>query len=256
MVSYMDSTRQWIPFDAVVPIILKNDEYPEFPHLSGTGFIVIFPPYDYVFLVTARHCVVKDEDNSWKGMPFIPVEDQWIPLTSCITAKEEKEQEFFEDVAIFPVVDIPEKKELARLYKRAIKLIHQDNVNTILNFINRRGENLRIAGFPHCSKGINYDGGVFEYTPRGTYGKITQLPAEGHIYELGELNWNEGELFGFSGSPVLSLHPSYSGVTSCVVGVVLHGSSKKIRAININVVTDIISCWIVQNNSTEVLPDR
>lgn len=252
----MSNTSQWIPYESVVPITLKNNQFPDFPFLSGTGFFVVFPPYNHVFLVTARHCVF-DNNSISRGVIRIPWKNsedctEAIRFSDCLTGKTETSGEFIEDVAVFVVEEMPQDK-MTYLTDRAIKLQHKDNVNFILNHICERRENLRIVGFPGCSKYIDYDDRRLTAVPRGIYGKITKESMKADGYEVSELNWKEGGLDGFSGSPVLSLHQNSSGgVTPVVVGVVITGSPERFSAVNINIATDLISCWIAYINDIDI----
>lgn len=236
--------------------MLKSDECPEFPFYSGTGFFVVFPPYEWVFFVTARHCIFSSDDKQM-GHLQIPWRNsegckEAVYFSDCLTAKTRYSGELFEDVCVFVVGDMPQE-ELLHLSKRALRLQHQDNVDIILREIDRRRENLRIVGFPGCSKEINYDAQRAIATPRGIYGKIMPNSLKRDEYEVHDLNWTDGELNGFSGSPVLSLHPTLSDdVTPVVVGVVVRGSSRRFAAVNINVATSLIAAWIVTGQSITI----
>lgn len=55
------NTAAFIPYDAVAPIIIF-DKNQKIPFYSGTGFFVKFLPFDDIFFITAKHCVVSDEN--------------------------------------------------------------------------------------------------------------------------------------------------------------------------------------------------
>ncbi|MBB2170330.1 hypothetical protein HLH36_18615 [Gluconacetobacter aggeris] len=243
-----NNTRKWIPFESVVPIIMISDHAPEYPFFSGTGFFVIFPPYEHVFLVTARHCVLNDDGTS-KGRLLIPWKEsehcrEIIRFSGILTAVTTYSRGFHEDICVLIVSDTsPERLE--HLRNRALTLQCQDNVDSILEFVGAQDENLRIVGYPGCSKTFDYDTRMAKVEARGTYGKILPGTLKNDQFDVGGLNWKDGELGGFSGSPVISLHPtSGGGVARIVVGVVSLGSSTKFTAININVVTNLISILI------------
>lgn len=44
------NTKEFMPFESVVPIMITNKEYPEYPFFEGTGFFAKFDPYDEIFL--------------------------------------------------------------------------------------------------------------------------------------------------------------------------------------------------------------
>lgn len=252
----MANTSQWMPYESVAPILLQNNEFPEHPFLSGTGFFVVFPPYDYVFFVTARHCLL-DNTGEQLGELKIPWKssegcEEAIRFSYRLTGATDVSGEFEEDICVFVVGDMSREKML-HIASKSIKLQNQDNVDLILDYINAHRENLRIVGFPGCSKEIIYEDRKLVATPRGIYGKMTSDSLKRDGYEVSELNWKEGGLSGFSGSPVLSLHATPSGaVVPIVVGVVVTGSPEKFRAVNINVATSLIAFWIASKNGIEV----
>jgi len=252
----MGNTSDYIPVEAVVPIVLKHNEFKEYPFLSGTGFFVLFPPYPDVFFVTARHCVFNDNGNplgalqiSWRNAEGC---GEAIPFSCCLSGKTADSGAYFEDVAVFVVDEMPDDRK-NHLYERALMLSNQELISFLISHADASRENLRIVGFPGCSKYIDPDGDRLIAAPRGIFGKITQGSIKQDRYEVSELNWTEGEINGFSGSPVLSLNPTSSGgVARIAVGVVVNGSSKKFHAVNINVVTDLIAGWIAYKANLDI----
>lgn len=62
---------------------------------------------------------------------------------------------------------------------------------------------------------------------------------------MGNLSWGEGELSGFSGSPMLELFSrinleSQERIEPVPVGVIVTGGNNIVRCVSINIVTDII----------------
>jgi hypothetical protein len=242
------NTSKWIPHEAIASIVIVDEDYRDWPYLSGTGFFVVFEPYPSIFFVTARHCVLHD-DGRPKGIIQVPWKNsvdcrEAVPFIDCLAAKTQFSGDHFEDICVFVVGNFAPER-LAHLRGRALKLQHQDNVDAILSLVDRERENLRTIGFPGCSKAIDYDEYVNTATPRGTYGKIIPGTLSGDEFSIGELNWRGDDITGFSGSPVLSLHPTPSGdVVPVVVGVLVRGSATRFTAININVATNVIASWI------------
>lgn len=248
----MSNTSRWIPYDAVGLIAIRNERFPDYPHLSGTGFLVVFPPYQHLFLVTARHCVFCDRTNELSGAVEIYISGERIPVSEHLTGQTTESAEFFQDIAVFVIGKSPHDI-IDRLGEKAIELKHQDDVDSILGFTYENRENLRIVGFPGCSKKFDYDSNLVTAAARGAYGKISQWSKKNEIFEVDGLNWKEGELNGFSGSPVLALLPnSTGGVTPIPVGVVVTGSSNGLRAINMNVATNFIACWIAHKEGIDI----
>ncbi len=249
------NTSKWMPFEAIASIILIYPDYPEWPRLSGTGFFVVFEPYKSVFFVTARHCILHD-DSRPMGLIQVPWKNsvecrEAVPFMECLEAKTLFSGEYFEDICVLVVGDLAPER-LAHLRERALKLQHQDNVDEILSLVDTGRKNLRTIGFPGCSKAIDYDEHVNTATPRGTYGKIIPGTLKGDEFSVSELNWQQDDITGFSGSPVLSLHPTSLGdVVPVVVGVLVRGSATQFTAVNINVATSLIAGWILDGTTDE-----
>jgi hypothetical protein len=62
------NTSEYIQYNCIASVLLKNQDYPEYPYfrLSGTGFFVKFPPFETIFFVTGKHCVI-DNDGKFQG---------------------------------------------------------------------------------------------------------------------------------------------------------------------------------------------
>jgi len=252
----MNNTSKWIPYKSVAPIVLKNNDFPDHPFFSGTGFFVKFPPFPYIFFVTARHCVF-DNKETCLGRLQIPWKNsveckEPIIFEECINAKTETSGGFFEDIAVFVIGDMLECK-IQHLDSRALNLECQETVMNTIHYIRNKRENVRIVGYPGVSKCIDYNKREMAVQARGCFGTITPQPFTTERFEVSNLNWKGSDFDGFSGSPVLSLCPNSSGgVTPVVLGVVSTGSSKKFSAVNINAITDLIACWIACKNKIDI----
>lgn len=252
------NTAEFMPFESVAPIMITNKEYPEYPFFAGTGFFAKFNPYDEIFFVTARHCTY-DSNNQPIGRLDIPLE----PVPTCkkrIIFSEEligavSEESGIEDVIIY-VVDkgIPEQVEL--LGRRCLRLIHQDDASFVLNFSLGGTGKLRCVGFPSNSKEIDYKDMCATTQPRGLHGNVTQLYDDGLHFTMENLNWGEGELSGFSGSPMLELIPlninfeRQKRMEAVPVGVMVTGGNNIVRCVSINIVTDMIACYFRKQQKT------
>lgn len=242
-----NNTSKYIPWESVSSITLINVDFKEYPILSGTGFFVFFPPYDDVFFITAKHCIV-DGDGKVKGELLIPCtheDNRVIKFSHCLEASYKDDPDgFIEDIMVFVVGDIPEDQK-SIIKNRALRLQHQDNVDIILDSIISQKENIRIVGYPDVSKSIDYDQASMRLQPRGFYAKISGKSKMRNCYELCEGSWKEESLSGFSGAPMLSLCRTQSGdVVAIPVGVFL---TDKIF-ISINVATNLIANYFLEIN--------
>lgn len=228
--------------------MLEDSDHPEFPFFSGTGFFVTFPPFDEIFFVTARHCIVRN--GKVTGDIKIPYHPQQKGNEAIIFDKflciENPEDQELEDLLIYVVGDIPEDKKTV-LAKRALRLQHQDDVTAILDYLIHGKGKVRTVGFPGNSKSIDYEKQSGVVRPRGFHGTLSGPSTIKNRYRIDDMNWKESELEGFSGSPILEFQFSHEGkIVPIPIGVLLTGSASQSYFLNINVVTDLIAAYLLQ----------
>jgi len=240
------NTSKYIPYQSVSGIILKHEDHPEYPFFSGTGFFAYFPPYETIFFITARHCVV-DSNGVPKGNLTIPLyldgdNKEAVPFLCYIETSYHDDPDEMEDVVAYVVDDIPKEKH-DLLIKRALRLQHQDDINTIIEAIIANKGKIRTVGFPDVSKSIDYESNQATLQPRGFH---AHLAGEGHFknwFKIENGNWKEESLNGFSGSPILALCPTIDGqVLAIPIGIFLTTS----QFLSINVATNLIASYIVK----------
>lgn len=264
MEKFKMNTSELIPYECVSPIIINSEKYPNVPYYSGTGFFVQFKPYEYIFFITAHHCT-HNSDNEETGLLKIPVRQEnctkQISFSYCLTGKDQK-SEYFEDVAVY-VVDHNNEEQMMFLKKRALRLIHQDDVDCILDFLLDKKAKLRTVGFPSVDeKMIDYNAWISTTQIRGFNGNLTSK--EGLIYTIEHTNWkdNFGKFDGFSGSPVIEflpanpfhtpLPPKREDVEPVALGIIVMGSNNIVRFLSINIATNLIAGFIKEQLNIEV----
>lgn len=245
------NTTRYIPFYSVSAIILENKDYSDMPFFSGTGFFVNFPLFDEIFFVTAKHCIIGSD-----GKELGTVKIKYHPnqtdnesvnfheyiLTKEVNAPVEEETE---DIAIFIVGRVTDEKQ-KMLRSRALRLLHQDDIDLIIKKLKETKGSVRTVGFPSVSKDIDYDQGVATIQPRGFHGKITGDGDLKNRYKIEGLNWKDGGLEGFSGSPILELLPSPDGnIVPVPIGVLVTGNVKSAQFLSINVVSNTIANYLM-----------
>lgn len=239
------NTAKYIPYDSVAPIIIFDREQ-KLPYFSGTGFFVKFEPYDFTFFITARHCIAS-EDNSIIGSVFVH-EDLHNQSGKSILFEEYIMGRYinaeYEDVAIC-VVD-KNNNNYEMIHNKALKLIHQDEIKKIFSFATADPKfKLRTVGYPATEeKYIDYEQNRAFFRPRGFYGD--SICYEHNMYCMKNLNWkdNEGQLSGFSGSPMIELIPHLWGVAVIPVGIITNGGNGKVWFVSINIATEFIAKYI------------
>lgn len=246
------NTSEYIPVESVAPIILEASGWPFF---GGTGFFVFFPPFDDVFFITARHCVIAP-DGTKKGALIIPYSsDQQdcdpILFETRLEASFRGDDGEIEDVTVYVVGNVTIERK-AKLMQRALRLEHQDNVQTLIDRHLLTQERLRTVGFPSVSKEFDYDNNQATVRPRGFHGQLTNKSKLRDRYEIDGLNWLDGETEGFSGSPVLAWGINLKGeIQPIPIGMLVTGSDDKVSFLSINSATDLIAEYLKNKNKNE-----
>jgi len=252
---------EYIPYQSISFNLLVNEDFKEYPFLSGTGFFVHFPPYDYIFYITAKHCFtdMSNSDIDILETLKLPYElnDNTKPTNQAIQFSEilfgqDKNDDEYEDIVVF-VVDNNKisKEKVDLLKKRALKLSHQDVIKYILKTLCKNNENIRTVGFPTNSKKLDYDTNLLTIEARGYYGKIKDNSSFRERYGFEEASWKDNAYNGFSGSPVLALIPNGKGydVDVVVIGILLTATSNRGEFLSINFATNLIANYINANKT-------
>lgn len=249
----MNNTSQFIPFNSISFNILMDIEQREYPFYSGTGFFAYIEPYEEIFYVTAKHCFKDDIfekliNEKIKLQIFIEEQSNKLVQFDYVFGAFDPENNDDFDILIFSVSKNLEKDKISLLRNRALKLIHQDDVDTIINSILLNNENIRTVGFPQISKEFDYDKKESKVQPRGFFAKINKKNNDKNVYYFENTNWQD-RYEGFSGSPILALNPTIAGkVQAIVLGIILTATKTKGTFLSINIITDTILQYLLNKN--------
>lgn len=244
------NTSKYIPYESVSGIMIESEDFPEYPFLSGTGFYSFFPPYEEIFFITARHCIYNEKDEL-KGKVQVSLKmdgvcKKAVLFERILETKYIEDPTDFEDIVVLVVGEMS-KEDKEHLRGRALRLQHQDDVDKMIKLIMSINGNIRTVGYPGVSKNIDYENNKSEMQARGFHGKIEGEGEFKNWYKFKPANWKDGELNGFSGSPILELIPvTENEVVPVPIGVIVTNS----QFISINVATNLIAEYI----KSEVLP--
>ena len=238
------NTCKYIPYECVSGIMIEQESSPEYPFWSGTGFYSFFPPYEEIFFITARHCIYNGKDglkgNVKVSLRMDEVCKEAVPFDCLLETKYIDDPNSFEDVAVLVVGEML-KEDKDYLMGRALRLQYQDDIDKIINLIMSINGNIRTVGFPGVSKDVDYENNKAEMRPRGFHGKIDGEGELKNWYKFKHSNWKDGELSGFSGSPILELiQVGPNEVIPVPIGVMV----TKSHFISINVATNLIAEYI------------
>jgi len=259
------NTSKYLPFECIsANILIPNDEKYALPFINGTGFFCQFTPYDYIFYVTAKHCLMKEDKDDFLEKIKLPYEavvgkvinkDEKAIVFSefLLTSYKDEDIQDKEDIVILVVDQNIDREKKEILKKRSLKLDHQDDVNLVLKYISENRENIRTMGFPKKFNHINYEFNEEDYTtyakdaklqPRGFYGKMVDNSNFRNRYGFEEVNWKD-EYNGFSGAPVFALIPDLSqGARAMIIGIILTATKTRGEFLSINVATNLIAGYI------------
>jgi hypothetical protein len=223
-------------YKSIAPITLKNRGYPDYPFMSGTGFFVQCPPYENIFFVTAKHCVL---DDTVLQVSYVSKGIEAVDFSASFTT-----QAIDDDIVVYVVSDEISDEQKNLLKNKSLILVNPDVVNLMLKIIIEHNQNIRAMGFPSVSKEIDYDNKESFSMARLFYGKVSNGESC-NLYKIENLNWGDkggkDGLSGFSGSPVFALCPDLTDTVTVLLGVLITGSPKMARFISINVVTNLIA---------------
>lgn len=250
----MNENTDRIPREAIVPIVIRNlnDNLANYPSINGTGFYVkIDNIFDYVFFVTAKHCLRDFNPDEHRIILFIPEyrnELQCIEKIrhdSIINHGVEDSPYDFSIVMVSKLTCSPE--QFSRLLDNAI-IIHNYKINEFLD-VNDRRKLVKVAGFPvnlgKDEKEIIYDdegGFISKITLRGFYGDILNDGFIEDYYSIINIESEIEDKSGFSGSPVLYFSEAVD--YPIVLGVVSMQGNKKVRFLSMDVVYGTILSFL------------
>ena len=242
---------EYMPHESISLILIKNENFPDIPFLSGTGFFVRIDPYEDIFFVTAKHCVYDGEDNL-KGELLVHERLEKDCNTKVIFSElffgKRYSENYIDDIEIYHV-DKRNKEQNEILRKRSIRLINQYEVSCYLDILMKQKGKLRTIGFPGAFKHIEYDDKKLHAWARGFWGKLTKSSEDSGLFTLEDINWKaeQNDLGGFSGSPIIDfVFPTKEPVP---LGVIITGSNNIVQFLSINIVTNLILNYLENTQS-------
>lgn len=250
------------PTECVSPNLMSLEDLEEFPGFCGTGFFA--RRHDEVFYVTARHCLSKQTDADIASLVarlHIPYRltcttattNDYVQFDEVISLKHDSDDipGQFLDVLVITISRSTDASLYQTLLARAVKLppngqwldnfVQHPNVNT--DFNNGKGILFTAIGYPKNGTASN-----IEYHEGQAVEILTQsAKIEGHLgkgtgidrYMLKDVSW-EGDLDGFSGSPIIVGFENENGYNYALAGMLVSGGPKKAQFIRISLITEVL----------------
>lgn len=250
------------PTDCISPNLMSVEGMEEFPGFGGTGFFV--RRSDEVFYVTARHCLTKQQDveiGSLAAQLHIPytltqstrTTDDYVQFDEVISLKHNSDDipGQFVDVLVMTIHRPADADLYEKLLARAAKL--PPNGRWLDNFVHHPVTRAQLDhgnGIPFTAIGYPSAGTAtkIEYPERQPIEIVTQsAKIVGHIgkgtgpdrYMLNDVSWN-GDMNGFSGSPVIVGFKNEGGHNYALAGMLVSGGPKKAQFIRISLLLEAL----------------
>jgi|GEM_PF-4885189 len=247
----MTRCGDWLPYKSVFPIGIINQECPEWPAFTGCGFFVRFPPYDHIFFVTAKHCVMGNDEKLMGGIAILLHGDfgnyKTIHITNYFLGKTFESEKFYEDILISNI-DVAD--ESLRSYIEAVSLdvANQEFIDCMFSSYDKAAVLVHALGFPDCLRS-EYDPNAIEFTSASVSGKVNKLHYKGEGIEVQWFNDNYyKKLSGFSGGAAffeIKVSQFKSAPVLCGVFIL------ETRLVSMRVVADLIGEWILNYGDVE-----
>jgi hypothetical protein len=250
------------PTDCVSPNLISLEGIEEFPGFGGTGFFARRD--DEVFYVTARHCLTKQLDADiakLAGRLYVPytltastlTTDDYVQFDEVISLKHDSDDipGQFVDVLVMTIRRPADTILYEALLARAVKL--PPNGRWLDNFVEHptvkpdfdksKGIRFTAIGYPNngTASSIEYpEGQPAEIVTQsakiiGNLGKGTGIDR----YMLNDVSW-DGDLNGFSGSPIIVGIKNENGHNYALAGMLVSGGQRKAQFIRISLVTEAL----------------
>ena len=250
------------PADCVSPNLMTIDGIEDFPGFGGTGFFA--RRGEKVFYVTARHCLTKQQDSDIASaaarlhLPYTltgstRTSDDYVQLDEVISLKHESDNipGKFVDVVIMTIHRPADASLYQQLLARAVKLPPSgrwldnfvEHPTVKADFDNGKGIPFTAVGYPFegTASKIEYpEGQPVEIVTQSA--KMAGLLGKGtgpDRYMLNDVSW-DGDLNGFSGSPVILGFKNKDGHNYVLAGMLVSAGPKKAQFIRISVVTEAL----------------
>jgi hypothetical protein len=250
------------PTDCVSPNLMSVEGIEEFPGFGGTGFFA--RRGNEIFYVTARHCLTNQPDADIASLAarlHVPYSltassvttNDYVQFDEVISLKHDSDDipGQFVDVLVMTIRRPAEPGLYETLLARAVKL--PPNGRWLDNFVQHptvkpdfdSGKGIRFTAIGYPKEGTASN---IEY-PEGQPVEIVTQAAkiDGHLgkgtgidrYMLNDVSW-DGDLNGFSGSPIFVGFRNEEGDNYALAGMLVSGGPKKAQFIRISLVTEAL----------------
>lgn len=246
------------PNDCISPNLITSPGLEEYPGFGGTGFFAKWESQAYY--ITARHCLTKQKDvdvGQLAARLHVPYSlscsthttKDYVQFSEVLLLKHNSDEipGAFVDVLVFPISRSENAAHYDNLLARAVKLpptgqwLDEFIQHPVARNDYERGKGIRVTaiGYP-----VDGTASAIEYTENQPAEIVTQFAKlSGYLskgagpdrYMLSEVSW-EGDMNGFSGSPVFVGFRHNGTPNYALAGMLVSGSSKKAHFIKISII--------------------
>ena len=262
MREHISFVHRTYPAECVSPNLMSLESHEDYPGFGGTGFFV--RRGNDVFYMTARHCLTKQQDIDIAGLAtrmHIPytltgstrTTSDYVQFNEVISLRHNSEDipGKFVDVIVLTIHRPADVSLYEKLLARAVKL--PPNGGWLDNFVQHptvkpdfdsgKGVLFTAIGYPSggtASKIVYHDGQPTEIITQSA--KFTGYLGKGDgpdRYKLNNVSW-EGNLDGFSGSPVFVGFKDNYGLKYGLAGMLVSGGQKIAQFIRISLIMEAL----------------
>ena len=250
------------PAECISPNLMSIEGFEEFPGFGGTGFFA--RRADDVFYITARHCLSKQQNVDIARLAaglHIPYSltnstrttTDYVQFGEVITLKHDSDDipGSFVDIVVLTINRPAMPSRYEKLSARSVKL--PPSGQWLENFVQHpiakddyesgKGIRFTVMGYPKDGTASNieyHDGQPVEIVTQAA--KFSGYLGKGSgpdRYMLNDVSW-QGDLNGFSGSPVIVGFHNCDGENYALAGMLVSGGAQKAQFIKISLITDAL----------------
>lgn len=246
------------PIECISANIFVEKDFEDYPYRRGTGFFA--KRGRDLYYITAKHCLEKHDKHSTSDAAArlrivaqfnksnIRANDYVLFEKMVILKSQLLGIEEIADVLIFPITKFKNNKQREIIFSRAVKIPPTGNwIDELINspiaqedIVAERGMSVSSIGYPTSGTATDItnfkDNNDTIVLQAAKFSGDIAISSDDNKLKMTNISW-EGDLDGFSGSPVFVGYKNESGKNYALAGMLITGSSRQAHFLKINVIT-------------------